>query len=251
MSHVGISHEDGVAVLTLKRGKVNALNQVVVEELQARLDEIAVDDSVKAVVLKGHGKFFSFGLDVPELYPLSREEFTRFVEMFTKLYTALYVYPKPVIAALNGHAIAGGCMLALACDRRLMVAGKAKIGLNEITFGSSVFAGSVEMLRACVGERNAEKTLFRGSMFDGEEAMALGLIDRVVPAADFLPLALEEARVMASGDRFAFAGMKRLLREPIEEAMRSREGDSIREFVRIWYSETTRRQLKGVEIRKE
>ena len=88
-------------------------------------------------------------------------------------------------------------------------------------------------------------------MFDGEEAMALGLIDRVVPAADFLPLALEEARVMASGDRFAFAGMKRLLREPIAEAMRSREGDSIREFVRIWYSETTRRQLKGVEIRKE
>ena len=251
MRYVDIDREGEVAVLMLHRGKVNALNQAVVEELRARLDEIAVDDSVKAVVLKGHGKFFSFGLDVPELYPLSREEFTRFVEMFTKLYTALYVYPKPVIAALNGHAIAGGCMLALACDRRLMVAGKGKIGLNEITFGSSVFAGSVEMLRACVGERNAEKVLFSGAMFDGDGALALGLVDRVVPAADLLPVALEEARAMASGDRLAFADMKRLLRGPIAEEMRSREGDSIREFVRIWYSETTRRQLKDVEIRKE
>jgi 3,2-trans-enoyl-CoA isomerase len=246
---VEVSHE--VAILMLHRGKVNALNQAVVVELRSRLDEIAADGSLKAVVLTGYGKFFSFGLDVPELYPLPRVEFTRFVEMFTELYTALYVYPKPVIAALNGHAIAGGCMLALACDRRLMAAGKGKIGLNEITFGSSVFAGSVEMLRACVGERNAERVLFSGAMFDGDGALALGLLDRVVPAADLLPFALEEARAMVGGDRHAFADMKRLLREPIAETMRSREGGSIREFVRIWYSETTRRLLKGVEIRKE
>lgn len=251
MRYVDIGREGEVVVLILHRGKVNALNEAVVDELRSHLEEVALDASVKAVVLTGHGKFFSFGLDVPELYSQSREEFTRFVEMFTELYTAVYVYPKPVIAALNGHAIAGGCMLALACDRRLMAAGKGRIGLNEITFGSSVFAGSVEMLRACVGEQNAEKLLFSGVMSDGDGALALGLVDRIVPAADLPGLALEEASVMASRDGTAFADMKRLLRGPIAEAMRSREGDSIREFVRIWYSETTRRQLKGVEIRKE
>lgn len=251
MSVIDFSRDGEVAVLSLHRGKVNALNEDVTHDLLHRFEALAVDASVRAVVLTGRGKFFSFGLDVPELYHLSREQFTRFVEMFTELYTTVYVYPKPVIAALNGHAIAGGCMVALACDRRLMAEGKGKIGLNEVTFGSSVFAGSVEMLRACVGERNAERVLLSGEMLGGDGALALGLIDRIVPAADLLPLALEEARVMAGGDRHAFAELKRLLREPIAEAMRSREAGSIREFVRIWYSETTRKQLKGIEIRKE
>jgi 3,2-trans-enoyl-CoA isomerase len=251
MSFVDLTRERKVAVLTLQRGKVNAINKAVVEELRLRLDEIRADGSSEAVVLTGRGKFFSFGLDVPELYPLSEAEFTRFVERFTELYTAVYVYPKPVIAALNGHAIAGGCMLALACDRRLMVEGKGKIGLNEVTFGSSVFAGSVEMLRACVGERNAERILFSGEMFGGDAALALGLVDRMVPAGDLLGPALEEAARLAGGDKSAFGAMKHLLRGPVAEAMRSRERESIREFVRIWYSESTRQNLKRFEIRQE
>ena len=113
MSFVGLTQEEGVALLTLQRGKVNAINEAVVEELLSRLEAVKADRSSGAVVLTGRGKFFSFGLDVPELYPLSREEFTGFVERFTDLYKAIYVYPKPVVAALNGHAIAGGCMLAL------------------------------------------------------------------------------------------------------------------------------------------
>jgi 3,2-trans-enoyl-CoA isomerase len=251
MNFIGQSREAGIALLTLQRGKVNALNSAVVEELMSCLEDIETDHSVRGVVLTGRGKFFSFGLDVPELYHLAREEFTHFVERFTALYTAIYVYPKPVVAAINGHAIAGGCMLALACDRRLMGSGKGKIGLNEITFGSSVFAGSVEMLRACVGERNAERVLFSGEMFGGEAALELGLVDRVISADGLLRMALEETARLGGGDRVAFAAMRRMLRGPIAEAMRSREGESIREFVRIWYSETTRESLKSIEIRND
>jgi len=156
-----------------------------------------------------------------------------------------------VVAALNGHAIAGGCMLALACDRRLMAEGKGRIGLNEVTFGSSVFAGSVAMLKACVGQRNAERVLFSGAMFDGDAALELGLVDRLAPADSLLALALEEARSLSEGDRAAFAEIKRLVRGPVAEAIRAREADSIREFVRIWYSDSTREKLKGVDIRKE
>lgn len=250
MSFIGLRRQAGIALLTLQRGKVNALNEAVVEELISRLEDLETDRSAKGVVLTGRGKFFSFGLDVPELYHLTRQEFTRFVERFTALYTAIYGFPKPVVAALNGHAIAGGCMLALACDRRLMAAGKGKIGLNEITFGSSVFAGSVEMLRACVGERNAERVLFSGEMFGGDAALELGLVDRVVSADGLSRAALEEAGRLAAGDGVAFGAMRRMLRGPIAEVMRSREGESIREFVRIWYSENVRENLKSIEIRE-
>ncbi|UCG50923.1 MAG: enoyl-CoA hydratase/isomerase family protein [Candidatus Latescibacterota bacterium] len=250
MSYVDLTHAGEVAVLTLHRGKVNAFNESFVKELKARLGELSADVTTRALILTGHGKFFSFGFDVPELYPLSKEDFTRFVNHFTELYTTLYLYPKPVIAALNGHTIAGGCMLAVACDRRLMAEGSAKISLNEITFGATVFAGSVDKLRACVGQRNAEEILLSGAMYGPEEALSLGLVDRVIAGDKLMPAALEEARVLASRDGAVFSNMKRLLRGPVVEAMRSRESESIREFVEIWYSESTREQLKGIEIRK-
>jgi enoyl-CoA hydratase len=154
-----------------------------------------------------------------------------------------------VVVAINGHAIAAGCMLASAGDRRVMVSGSARIALNEVTFGSSVFAGSVEMLRACVGQRNAERILGSGAMFSAEEAHGLGLVDRVVGADELAAAAREEARALAAGDPVAYASLKRLLREPVAEAMRRREPDSIREFVEIWYTPETRRQLRSIEIR--
>jgi enoyl-CoA hydratase len=154
-----------------------------------------------------------------------------------------------VVAAVNGHAIAGGCMIATACDRRLMVSGKAKIALNEITFGASVLAGSVEMLKACVGHRQAETILYSGAMYGADGALTLGLVDRVADSDDLLEVALGEAQELARGDAVAFRSIKSLLREPVAEAMRAREADSIREFVDIWYSDATRRKLAKMKIR--
>jgi Delta3-Delta2-enoyl-CoA isomerase len=249
VDHFAVHMQDEVAVVTLQRGKVNAINTDVVRELRGCLDELVVDQDARALVLTGAGKFFSFGLDVPELYPLSEEAFTRFLTDFTGLYTRLYNYPKPVIAALNGHAIAGGCMLALACDARWMAAGEGKLGLNEITFGAAVFAGSVEMLEACIGPRRAGELLLTGALYSPEQALALGLADRVVPSGELLPACVEEARLRASRPPETYASLKRLLRGPATERMRRREPDSIREFVKIWYSTATREQLQGIVIR--
>ena len=117
----------------------------------------------------------------------SKEDFTRYLTKFTDFYTDLFVFPKPVIAALNGHTIAGGCMIATACDYRIMVTGKPRISLNEITFGSSVFAGSVDMLKACVGPQNAESILYSGGMYSAEQALDLGLVHQISSEADLLP----------------------------------------------------------------
>jgi enoyl-CoA hydratase/carnithine racemase len=249
MHHVQIARSGGVGVLTLSRGKVNAVNLDVVQEMRRGLTDLQKDDRVSALVLTGSKSFFSFGFDVPELLQLPRDEMERFLTSFTDLYTEIFTCPKPVIGALNGHTTAGGCMVALSCDRRLMVKEHAKISLNEIAIGASVFAGCVEMLRACVGQKVAEEILFTGAMFDPEEALAMGLVDHLASGPELLDEAIGEAKVLGAWDGAVFASIKGLLRNPIAEEMRRREADSIRVFLDVWYSESSREKLKRVEIR--
>jgi enoyl-CoA hydratase/carnithine racemase len=248
MSFALVSKDEGIATVTLSRGKVNALNEAVVEELDARLQEFERAGDVRGIILTGQGKFFSFGFDIPEFLSQPKESFAGYLKRFTTLYRYMFLYPKPLVAALNGHTIAGGCMLATACDYRLMVAGKARISLNEITFGSSVFAGSVELLRYWTGDKNAQTVLFSGAMYSAEEALKLGLVDQVSTEANLLSEAKQVAQQLASKDGSPFGSIKRLLRKPVGEEMARREGDSIAEFVDIWYSETTWKKVQGIKI---
>jgi enoyl-CoA hydratase/carnithine racemase len=176
MDFVRVSTNDGIAEVRLKRGKVNALNEQAVEELGDCFQSMAAHPDIRAVIFTADGPFFSFGFDIPQFLGYSRESFSRYLKKFTSLYTYLFTYPKPLVAALNGHAIAGGFMLALTCDSRVMVSGKARISLNEITFGSSVFAGSVVMLKFFVGGKNAQAILYDGTMYSAEAASQLGSI---------------------------------------------------------------------------
>jgi 3,2-trans-enoyl-CoA isomerase len=249
MSFVTVQEQEGVAVLTLTRGKVNALNGLVVDELRSRLKDMESNDEIRSIILTGAGKFFSFGFDIPEFLSFDRERFTSYLSNFTNLYTYLFLFPKPVVAALNGHAIAGGCMLALACDCRIMVSGKAKMSLNEITFGASVFAGATEMLRFLLGGAKATDVLYSGAMYSAEEARALGLVQEVVAEADIVTAARRAALDMASRPGAAFTSIKLLLRKAIAEEMMRREADSIREFVEIWYSKPTWANLQRITIR--
>lgn len=249
MDFITVNRTDGIATVTLKRGKVNALQGAVVGELSEVLALSERDPEVKAIVLTGTGKFFSFGFDVPEFLSFPRAPFADFVTAFTELYTSLFEYPKPVVAAVNGHAIAGGCMLALACDHRVMVGGPAKISLNEIRFGSSVLAGATEMLRFWVGSAHATTVLVSGAMYSAEEAKGLGLIEDVAAEDELMDVACTVAAELAAKAQPAFASIKSLLRRRIVEAMRSRERESIEEFVDIWYSDATRAHLRNIRIR--
>jgi enoyl-CoA hydratase/carnithine racemase len=245
---VGVEIDAGIATVTIRRGKVNALNGDVIDGLARTFAALRSDPDVRAVVLTGAGKFFSFGFDIPELFPLSPADFTSYLDRFTGFYRELFLHPKPVVAALNGHAIAGGCMLALAADRRIMAEGKGKISLNEIGFGSSLFAGSVEMLRFQVGSAAASRIALSGAMFTAPEAVELGLVDEVAPAEAVVDAARRAAERLAGTDPAAFASIKRLLRAPVAEEMERREPASIREFVEIWYSPSTRANLEKITI---
>jgi Delta3-Delta2-enoyl-CoA isomerase len=249
MNFISIKRQDDIATIVLNRDKVNALNGVVVEELVEAFRCLEKDGTIKAVILTGTGSFFSFGFDIPEFLSYTKERFTEFLFRFTDFYTYLFIYPKPVIAALNGHTIAGGCMIALACDYRVMVTGKARISLNELAFGSTVFAGSTEMLRFWCGGSIATKILYSGGMFRAEEALELGLINKEVDESGLMTHAIVQAEFMSVKDLKAFAGIKKLLRSHIAEEMKTYEASSIKEFVDIWYSESTRENLKNIKIR--
>jgi 3,2-trans-enoyl-CoA isomerase len=248
MQFLQLRKEEGIATITLSRGKVNAINEYVIDEMTDCFSALADDPEVKAVIITGQGKFFSFGFDIPEFLNYPKEDFVRYLTKFTDFYTALFLYPKPIIAALNGHTIAGGCMIAIACDYRIMVSGKAKIALNEINFGSSLFAGSVALLKLLLGQRKAEEVAYSGAMYTAEEAYQLGLIDKVLTEEEIGLEAIKVANIYASKDGTAFKSIKNLLRKPIADEMKKREKDSIREFVGIWYSEKTWETLREKKI---
>ncbi len=248
MNSLLVTRDKGIATVTLSRGKVNALNEPFVQELNGCFNKLRTDPEVKAIVLTGQGKFFSFGFDIPEFLSYSKETFIRYLVKFTSFYTDLFLFEKPVVAALNGHTIAGGCMIAIACDCRLMVPGKARISLNEITFGSSVFAGSVEILKYRAGANAAESILYSGAMYSAEEAFQLGLVDRICSEGALMEEAVKTALDLGTKDGSAFRGIKHLLRRPVADEFVKREKDSILEFVDIWYSESTWRNLQDIKI---
>jgi enoyl-CoA hydratase/carnithine racemase len=249
MSFVLTSIDRGIATVTLNRPKVNAINEPVAQELLARLHDLAADSGVQAVILTGQGSFFSFGLDIPEFLGYTKDAFIRFVTTFAELYTYLFEYPKPVIAALNGHTVAGGCMIASACDARVMVSGKGRISLNEINFGSSLFPGSAVMLQYCVGTRNAEIVAFTGAMFSPEEAQKLGLVDQVVTEEDLYPTVNALAEQCAKRHAPAYQSIKMLLRKDTAEEMKRKDNLYRDKMVDIWYSEHTWKQLQNIKIR--
>ena len=246
---IELAREEGIALLTLSRGKVNALNEPFVEQLGKSLGHLASDREIRAVIVTGQGKFFSFGFDIPELLAYSKNSFAWYIAKFCSLYTSMFLFPKPLVAALNGHTMAGGCILAIACDYRVMASGKARISLNEITFGSTLPAGCVEMLRYGIGAGNAQAVLYSGAMYSAEEALRLGLVDQVCPPEELLEAARKVAKDFAQREGSAFKSIKGLLRGPVAQEMARREKDAALEFVDIWYSEATWKKLKEIEIR--
>jgi Delta3-Delta2-enoyl-CoA isomerase len=249
MSFIDTSIDNGIATVKLNRGKVNALNETTVEQLIDCFHNLKDDESVKAIILTGQGKFFSFGFDIPEFRSYSKESFTDYIKKYSNLYSLIYLFPKPVIAAINGHCVAGGFILASVCDYRLMVTGKAKISLNEVTFGSTIFAGNLAILRELVGTRNAELIALRGRMYSAEEAKDLNLIDQIVSESELYSKAVYIADTYVQKHLPAYNSIKKLLRQPVYDNYKDLEEQSIKEFIEIWYSDYTREQTAEIKIR--
>jgi enoyl-CoA hydratase/carnithine racemase len=242
---ISLDRQKNVAVLKLDRSTTNAINLELVETLSSALQEVKHDPRVRALVLtSANNKFFSIGFDIPELYDLDRSEFETFYREFNNLCLDLYTLPKPVVASLNGHAIAGGCILALCCDYRLMAADKKLIGLNEVKLGVPVPYLADCILRELVGIRLARQIMETGDFYSSEQALQVGLVDQALPLELLLPNALQKASSLGDSPGEAFALIKQNRIESIEAQILARWHKKQAAFIDCWYSQEARELLK-------
>jgi len=243
-----IQTTSGIAVLPMRAGKANAIGSAFLDRLSAQLD--AVESSrASALVLTGEGTAFSAGLDLPELAGLDRSGLERFIRRFSEVMLRVFTLPVPVVAAINGHAIAGGCVLALQADVRLAAAGDYRIGLNEVQIGLGLPAVVLETLRCQVSPASLGPVALEGRLLAPEEALAFGLVEAVVPPAVLLEQARGRAAELAALPRPAFRDVKQALRGPAAAAARRAGRHDARRWVETAFSAAARERLEQVVTR--
>ncbi|MBP6796977.1 MAG: enoyl-CoA hydratase/isomerase family protein [Luteimonas sp.] len=183
-------HSDGIHELRLARPPVHALHPELCTQLRLALSA-AIEQGARGIVLSGGPKVFSAGLDVPYLLTLDAAGLRAAWEAFFLTARALAESPVPVVAAINGHAPAGGCVYALCCDYRVMASGPFTIGLNETRVGLVAPEGIQRLMRRIVGPHRAERLLVAGEMVDAQRALEIGLVDELA-AIEEVPLRARE-----------------------------------------------------------
>ncbi|WP_306203756.1 enoyl-CoA hydratase/isomerase family protein [Actinoplanes sp. RD1] len=207
---VRLESKDGIGVIRLERPPMNALNTQVQEELRQAAQDASADPDVRAVIVFGGEKVFAAGADITEFTRLTYQEMTVRAAALSSAFDAVARIPKPVVAAVTGYALGGGCELALACDWRV-VADDAKLGQPEIKLGLIPGAGGTQRLARLVGPARAKDLVFSGRMVDAAEALAIGLADRVVPAAEVYATAAELVRPYVTGPALALRAAKQAI----------------------------------------
>ena len=244
MSSMSVDYTDTVAIARLTRGVTNALDLELVNELGALVEKIEHDAGVSALVLGScNDKFFSIGFDIPHLFDLSRQDFAIFFSEFNRMCQRLFTLPKPTVAAITGHAVAGGCILALCCDYRFIADGKKLMGLNEIKLGVPVPYLADCVLRDIVGTRYARDMLDTGEFHMPADSLRMGPVDEVLSLGDVMAKAIEKARRLGASLSEAFALIKQNRVEEIAQRVLAQREEKERLFVDRWYSDAARQRL--------
>jgi enoyl-CoA hydratase len=207
---------DGVRTLKLAHGKVSAMDLELGEALSAAIAD-AIAPSVKAVIITGSGSSFSAGVDLFRLVQDGPDYARRFIPVLDEFLRAALTFPKPMVAAINGHAIAGGCILAAACDHRIMTEGNGRIGIPELAVGVPFPALPMQIMTARLGDGPLRDLVFSGRTVQIDEAKALGLIEEKCPAGMLLDRATEVAQRLAAIPALTFALTKEAFYAPILE----------------------------------
>lgn len=216
---------EGIAVLRLDHGKANALDTELLQALEATFRELEeAAPSPDAVVLTGTGGIFSAGVDLFRVLEERAGYLDAFLPTLSRAVRRLFGFPRPVVAAVNGHAIAGGCILACACDLKVMADGEGRIGVPELRVGVPFPVAPLEVLRFAAPPQHLQKLAYLGRTYGPAEALTWGLVDEVAPAEGLLARAVEAARQLAAIPRGSFELTKAHLRRPVIERMDALEG---------------------------
>ena len=243
MSLVSLTAVDGVALLRLQDGVTNPISPEMLHELGDCLDQVR--RNFQGMVLAGGSKFFSMGLNLPQLLAWDRQEFSRFFQQFQDVLWELLTLPLPTASAICGHAIAGGTIFALMTDYRYLADGKTLMGVNEIKLGLTVPYLADLRLGQLLPANQAKEMIYSGEFVGPAQAEAMGLVDALCPPEDCEQTALHKIGGLARHPAAALAAMKQNNRlETITDRYQANQEREAERFVELWFSPQTRELLE-------
>jgi enoyl-CoA hydratase len=245
----GIRLERTGAFVTARFDKArgNAIDEPFTQELLKVAGELGADPDVRGVLLaSAHPKLFSPGLDLVTLVEYDRAAMERFMRLFAEAVWALYALPKPVVAAVGGHAVAGGCILALTADYRVLRRGGVQVGLNEVKVGVPLPWSVALLLRASVPPAALTQVALLGRNFADDDALAVGLADQLADADGFEDFCRARLEEFADKDTASIAITKGYLREGVLREMRGREKEEMGTWLDRWFSDSTRERIRQI-----
>ena len=241
-----LERQDQTGIFIIDTERNNAINMAFIREAHEIMDEAERDPSIRALVVTSKQKsLFCPGVDILSMVDKSPDEMRVFFEGLTGMIRRKFAYPKPVVYALNGHAIAGGCALALTGDYRLMAKGRNYMGLIEIDIGLALPIGAVTMITHVCGGHIAELILSSGERFTPEKALELNLIDELVDKEMLLDRAVERAQLLGSKPPSGYRRLKRYLRQGVVEKMKSLDEAHLDDMVDQWFDDETQKYVSA------
>lgn len=244
MATVEIQIRNGVGTIRLSGPKANAMNPALIEDLSSAIRTVGGEPAARAVlVASAHPKLFCPGLDLVTLSTFDRAEMAAFMTRFATALTDLFALKKPVVAAVNGGAVAGGCLLALTADWRVAKRGAA-LGLNEVKVGVPLPWSAVLLLKSASPAAAHTAVALLGRNFSNEEAVAVGLASEIADEAAFETAVAERVAEFAEKDAYAFGVTKGYLRAGTVAVMRDRDEALLPEFLDGWFSEGTQARIR-------
>lgn len=241
MPDITVESHNNVAVVRLTKGITNAICPKLVAEFAGALNDIRGE--YQALAVAGGDKFFSIGLDLPRLLKLDRVEMSSFWRSFDDVLLTLFTLPIPTAAIINGHATAGGTIIALTADFRFVRPGRCLMGLNEIQLGLPVPYLADLILRQILGERSATDMLYSGRLLEQDEAEQVGLVDEILPEDDLENQVLDKLAHMASFESAAFELIKESRTEVVCEMFERNYKRKYDRFLDCWFDPAAQERL--------
>lgn len=246
MKYIRTKIEDHIYHILLDRGKSNAMDLEAVQELISAVEQAEADPAVEGLILSGKEGFFSSGLDLITLYDYDAEQMKEFWRQFLLLIQKLASFSKPALSAITGHSPAGGCILALCCDYRIMAEGQYIIGLNEVPVGIVVPQSIFKLYSFWLGDGTAYRSLMEGKLFNPQEALAVGLLDEVVPLNRIQNTAFQKIKGVTQFEKNAWRSSKQNFRRDLVASLMQDQEETIDQVLAQWWRPGTRAIMKTI-----
>ncbi len=250
MAETLLQHEEtkGVHRLTMNHGP-NALDRPLMTALRTELRRLADNGGPAVILTSAHPSLFCPGWDLKLLADAPRDDVGEFLTEFNALVLELFSYPGPTAAEIGGHAVGAGCLLTIACDLRVMAAGRPRLGLSELNLGVPVPGHSLRMLRSRLSSPAVDDLVFGGEGCTADSARELGLIHRVAPVEELTAVTAHEMARLAGRPRRAFVETKRMLLSAVWAQMSQSAPTEDEAFLECWFETEAHERITGVSTR--